>query len=74
MSLKFAPKVQINNIQAPVQIMAWRRPDDKVLSEPMMVSLPMRRFYHNCVYMQDIYVYMQDNHVYMQNNNVYIIT
>ena len=29
----------INNIPALVQIMAWRRPDDKPLSEPMMVSL-----------------------------------
>ena len=38
-SLKFAPKVQINNIPALVQIMAWRRPGDKPLSEPMMVSL-----------------------------------
>ena len=38
-SLKFIPKVQINNIPALVQIMAWRRPADKPLSEPMMVSL-----------------------------------
>ena len=37
-SLKFVP---INNIQALVQIMAWRRPGDKALSEPMMVSLLM---------------------------------
>ena len=29
----------INNIPALVQIMAWRRPGDKPLSEPMMVSL-----------------------------------
>ena len=29
----------INNISALVQIMAWRRPGDKPLSEPMMVSL-----------------------------------
>ena len=36
-SLKFVPKVQINNIPALVQIMAW--PGDKPLSEPMMVSL-----------------------------------
>ena len=35
-SLKFVP---INNIPALVQIMAWRRPGDKPLSEPMMVSL-----------------------------------
>ena len=38
-SLKFVPKVRINNIPAMVQIMAWRRPGDKPLSEPMMVSL-----------------------------------
>ena len=37
-SLKFVPKVRINNIPALVQIMAWRRPGDKPLSEPMMVS------------------------------------
>ena len=37
--LKFVPKGLINNIQALVQIMAWRRPGDKPLSEPVMVSL-----------------------------------
>ena len=36
-SLKFIPKVRINNIPALVQIMACRRPGDKPLSEPMMV-------------------------------------
>ena len=40
-SLKFVPKVWINNIPAFVQIMAWRRPDDKPLSEAMMVVLLM---------------------------------
>ena len=44
-SLKFVPKVPINNIPALVQIMAWRRPGDKPLSEPMMVRLPT----HICV-------------------------
>ena len=38
-SLKFVPKVRINNIPALVQIMAWRLPGDKPLSDPMMVSL-----------------------------------
>ena len=38
-SLKFVPKGRINNIPAMVQIMAWRRPGDKPLSEPMMVNL-----------------------------------
>ena len=36
-SLNFIPKGQINNILALVQIMAWRRPGDKPLSEPMMI-------------------------------------
>ena len=44
-SLKFVPKGPINNIPALVQIMAWRRPGDKPLSEPMMVNLPT----HICV-------------------------
>ena len=44
-SLKFVPKGPINNIPALVQIMAWRRPGDKPLSEPMMVSL----LTHMCV-------------------------
>ena len=44
-SLKFIPKCPINNIPALVQIMAWRRPGDKPLSEPMMVSLQT----HICV-------------------------
>ena len=38
-SLKFVPKGPINNIPALVWIMAWRRPGEKPLSEPMMVSL-----------------------------------
>ena len=38
-SLKFVPKGLINNIPALVQIMAWRRPCDKPLSEPMMFNL-----------------------------------
>ena len=37
-SLKFVPKVLINNIPALIQIMAWRRPGDKPLSELMMVN------------------------------------
>ena len=38
-SLKFVPKGSVSNIQALVQIMAWYRPGDKPLSEPMLVSL-----------------------------------
>ena len=37
-SLKFAPKARINNILALVQIMAWRRPGGKPLSETIVVS------------------------------------
>ena len=44
-SLKFVPKGPINNIPSLVQIMAWRRPGDKPLSEPMLVSL----LTHKCV-------------------------
>ena len=38
-SLKFVPKGPINNIPALVQIMAWRRPGDRPLSEPRMENL-----------------------------------
>ena len=38
-SLNFVPKGPINNIPSLVQIMAWRRPGDKPISEPMMDSL-----------------------------------
>ena len=38
-SLKFVHKGPVNNIPSLVQIMAWRRPGGKPLSEPMMVSL-----------------------------------
>ena len=37
-SLKFVAKLRIDNIQALIQIMAWRRPGEKPLSEPMLVS------------------------------------
>ena len=35
-SFTFVPKGPINNIPALVQIMAWRRPGDKPLSEPIL--------------------------------------
>ena len=44
-SLKFVPKGPIDNIPALVKLMAWRRPGDKPLPEPMMVRLPT----HICV-------------------------
>ena len=37
--VKFIPKGPINNMPALFQIMAWRRPGDKPLSETMMVTL-----------------------------------
>ena len=39
------PKSPINNILALVQIITWRRSGNKLLSEPMMVRLPM----HICI-------------------------
>ena len=44
-SLKFIPRGPNNNIPTLVKIMAWRRPGDKPLSEPMMVRFPT----HICV-------------------------
>ena len=44
-SMKFVPKGPINTIPALVQILAWRRPGNKPLSEPIMNSLPT----HICV-------------------------
>ena len=38
-SLYFVPRGPINNITALVQIMAWRRPGDKPLCEPMVICL-----------------------------------
>ena len=38
-SLKFVPGSPIDNMSALSQIMAWRRPGDKPLSEAMIVSL-----------------------------------
>ena len=38
-SLEFVPKARINNITALIQIMAWYRSGDKLLSEPMVISL-----------------------------------
>ena len=44
-SLKFVPNGPINNIPSLVQTMAWHRPGDKPLSDPMMV----RVLTHICV-------------------------
>ena len=40
-SLKFVPTCPVNNITTLVQIMAWRHPGNKPLSEPVVVCLPM---------------------------------
>ena len=58
-SLKFVPKGPINDIPALVQIMAWRRPGDKPLFEPMMVRLPT----HKCVTQPK----------WIQHKNIYVL-
>ena len=66
-SLKYVPKVQINNIAALVQIMAWRRPGNKPLSEPMVVSL----LTHICVTRpQWVNMPQCGNHSYRQTSNI----
>ena len=64
-SLNFVPNGRINNSPALVQIMAWHRPGDKSLSEPMMVSLPM----HICV-TQPQWVKWQGRHVSHSENSL----
>ena len=57
-SIKFVPKGPINNIPALLQIMAWRRTDNKPLSEPLIVSIlahisvtrPQWVNWHNCTF------------------------
>ena len=69
LSLKFVPKVRINNIPALVQIMAWRWPGDKPLSEPMMLSL----LTHICVTRpQWVLMSVHDTwiHVYCEHNPI----
>ena len=50
-SLKFVPTGLINNIPSLVQIMAWRRPGDKSLSEPTMVDLLTHIYIYTYTYM-----------------------
>ena len=64
-SLKFVPKGRINNIPALVQIMASRRPGDKPLSEPLMVSLPT----HICVTRPQ---WVKHGHIELNQENIYI--
>ena len=44
-TLKFVPMAPINNNPRLVQVLAWRRPGDKPLSEPMMVRLQITDVY-----------------------------
>ena len=57
-SQKFVPRGPINNIQALVQIMAWRHPGDKPLSDAMVVSLPT----HICVTRPQWVKFGKDSH------------
>ena len=68
-SLMFVPNVPINNIPTLVQIIAWRQPGDKQLSELMMIRLPymchwasmrlcqtkLEKFGHFCTFVAEIY-------------------
>ena len=56
-SLKFVPKVPMNNIPALVLIMAWRRPGAKPLSEPVLIRLPT----HICVARSQWVNYCENN-------------
>ena len=53
-SLKFVPRGPINNIPTLVQVMAWRRPGDKPLSETMMVSSPTHIYVTRPQWVKDI--------------------
>ena len=64
-SLKFVLKGPINNILSLVQIMAWRRPGDKALSEPMMVWL----LTHICVTRPQ---WVKSKHLYFEGNFVLV--
>ena len=42
----FIPKGPFNNIQALVQMIAWHRPGDKSLSEPMLIHFTDAHMQH----------------------------
>ena len=56
-SLRFVPKGPINNVPALIRIMAWRRPGDKPLSEPIIV----RSVTHICVARSQWVKFMWEN-------------
>ena len=64
-SLKFVPKVQINNIPSLVQIMAWCQLANKPLSDIMMVSL----LRHICVGLNELTLSMSEKISYAINND-----
>ena len=60
-SLKFVSKGPINNISSLVQVMAWRWPGDKPLSEPMAASL----LTHICLdELMQLLKYIRDLHIH----------
>ena len=59
-SLKFVPKGLIHNITSLVQIMVWRQPGDKPLSEPMMVRLLTHQSSVLRTLMWSIYMYLPE--------------
>ena len=69
-SLKFVFKSAINNIPAMVQIMAWRRPGDKPLSEPTVVSLST----HICVARSQWVSYTARDYVYKVRIHIKYLT
>ena len=74
-SLKFVPKVPINNIPALVPIMAWCRPGDKPLSEPMMVVLPMYIYGTRLQWVTKWRIHYQEKSVCVFNDNyIHLLT
>ena len=69
-SPKFGPKCATNNIPALVQIMAWRRPGDKPLSEPMMVNLPKHIYTRHSASMRFIHRLISAAHTRVSQWNV----
>ena len=67
--LKFVPIVPIDNIPSLVQIMAWRRPGDKPLSEPMVLSLLTHIYASLCLngLKCNIWAYVSQNGHILQN-------
>ena len=66
-SHKFVSKGPISNIPALVQIMTWRRPGNKPLSEPMLVRLPTHIYvtqpqWVNATHCTTLHGHHQNNH------------